>query len=91
MPCQTSFAVIPAPMTAPLPTSVTVSVPAGEAAGLAAYSDDAGIMMMIGPANWACHGLYGADGSGGSADLANGRVGPFRPRCGMAPVNVVVG
>jgi len=62
--CQTSFGVTPSPTTA-VPTSVTVSVPADEAAGLAVYSDDAGIMMLIGPATWTCHGLYGADGSGG--------------------------
>ncbi len=42
-----------------------MSVPAGDATGLVVYGDDAGIMMLIGPATWTCHGLYGADGSGG--------------------------
>jgi len=40
-------------------------VPAGDASKLAVYSDDVGIMMLIAPATWTCHGLYGADGSGG--------------------------
>ena len=40
-------------------------MPAGEAANLVVYSDEAGIMMLIGPTNWTCHALYGADGSGG--------------------------
>jgi hypothetical protein len=65
VPCQTSFAVTPSATVTPLPTSVAVSVPAGDAAGLSVYGDDAGIMMLVGPATWTCHGLYGADGSGG--------------------------
>ncbi len=55
--CQTSFAVTLSPTTVLLPTSATVSVPTGEPANLVVYSDDAGIMMLIGPTDWSCHGL----------------------------------
>ena len=79
VPCQTSFAVTPSPTVVPLPTSVVVSVPAGDAAGLAVYSDDAGFMMLMGPAAWTCHGLYGADGSGGLLISPGGESVPSDP------------
>lgn len=44
---------------------VTVVVPGGSAAGLAAYTDDQGLMRLLGPQGWSCTAAYGADGSGG--------------------------
>ncbi len=82
MQCQTSFAVTPSPTTVPIPTSATVRVPAGEAANLVVYSDDAGIMMLIGPATWTCHGMYGADGSGGLLIAPAGESVPSDPDTG---------
>jgi len=80
--CQTSFAVTPPPTTVPLPISATVSVPTGEAANLFVYSDDAGIMMLIGPADRSRHGLYGADGSGGLLIAPAGESVPSDPDTG---------
>jgi len=54
-------------------------VPAGDAAGLAVFSDDAGFMMLVGPATWTCHGLYGADGSGGLLISPGGESVPSDP------------
>jgi hypothetical protein len=62
--CPTTFA-ITVTTTTTLPTSVSATVPAADASGLAVYGDDNGIMMMIGPQGWTCHAAYGADGSGG--------------------------
>ncbi len=80
--CQTSFAITPSPTTVPLPTSATVSVPTGEAANLVVYSDDAGIMMLFGPSGWTCHGMYGADGSGGLLISPAGESVPSDPDTG---------
>ena len=80
--CPTSFAVTPSPTTAPLPTTATVNVPVDEAANLVVYTDDAGIMMLIGPTDWACRGLYGADGSGGLVVSPMGEAVPSDPDAG---------
>jgi hypothetical protein len=80
--CATTFAVTPTPTTAPLPTTALVLVPAAEASDLVVYSDDAGVMTMIGPTGWTCHGMYGADGSGGLVIAPPGESVPADPDAG---------
>jgi hypothetical protein len=63
--CPTTFGVTAPPTTAQLPTSVTVTVPSNLGVQLTAYSDDHGLVMLIGPLGWSCSAAYGADGSGG--------------------------
>jgi len=53
-----------------------------EAANLVVYTDQAGIMMLIGPMDWACRGLYGADGSGGLLVSPMGEPVPSDPDAG---------
>ena len=79
VPCPTTFAVTPSPVVVPLPTSVTVSVPSSDVSGFAVYTDDAGFMMLMGPTAWTCHGLYGADGSGGLLISPGGESVPSDP------------
>ena len=48
-----------------LPRSRPVAAPRALATRLAVYSDDQGIMGLVGPKGWSCAASYGADGSGG--------------------------
>lgn len=76
--CQTTFGVTTT--TTSLPSTLSVRVPAGPTGNLAVYSDPAGIMMLLGPKNgWTCHGLYGADGSGGLLVSPVGESVPTNP------------
>jgi hypothetical protein len=63
--CRTTFGITPPPAPKAQPTSVFVNVPGGSAAGLAVYTDDQGEMRLLGPRDWSCSAMYGADGSGG--------------------------
>lgn len=55
-------------------------VPSNEADNLAVYGDTQGILMLVGPRDgWTCHGLYGADGSGGLAISPIGEQVPTDP------------
>ena len=83
--CPTTFAAGTPPTTAPLPTSTAVNVPADETANLVVYGDDAGIMMLVGPSGWTCHGSYGADGSGGLVISPVGESVPSDPDVGWHP------
>lgn len=75
--CETDYA-ISTTTTTSLPTSVSVRVPSNQADNLAVYADSQGIMMLLGPKDgWTCHGLYGADGSGG---LLLSRIGEQVPK-----------
>jgi hypothetical protein len=93
--CRTTFAV--STSTTSLPTSVSVSVPSGEADNLAVYSDPAGRMMLMGPKDgWSCSGMYGADGSGGLLLSPNGEAVPSDPDAGWhlsasSPIQAIVG
>ena len=65
VPCQTDYG-ISTTTTSSLPPSVSVRVPSNEAHNLVVYADTQGILLLVGPHDgWTCHGLYGADGSGG--------------------------
>jgi hypothetical protein len=64
--CPTTYGVTQAPAP-PLPATLTVEVPAGQANALAVYTDGRGTMKLLAPAGWACRATYGADGSGGVA------------------------
>lgn len=46
-----------------LPTSVKVDVAKGDAAQLALYADDEGVIEVLAPTGWTCSALIGADGS----------------------------
>jgi hypothetical protein len=48
-----------------LPATETVSVPRDQSNYLVVFSDDSGVMQMLGPRGWICKASYGADGSGG--------------------------
>lgn len=74
--CTTTYGV-PLPSTsAPLHTSVEVSIPGTLADDLAVYSDDRGFMMLLGPKGWTCRAAYGADGSGGVVVSPRGEAVP---------------
>ena len=62
--CPTSYGVTPNPSPPPLPTSMQVAVPQNLADQLAVYSDQQGLMKLIGPQGWICSASIGADGSG---------------------------
>jgi hypothetical protein len=93
--CSTTFAV--STTTTSLPSFVSVRVPSTEAGNLAVYSDPAGIMMLVGPkAGWTCHGMYGADGSGGLLVAPVGESVPVDPDAGWhlgasSPDQAIVG
>ena len=57
-------------------------MPADETVNLVLYGDDAGIMMLVGPSGWTCHGSYGADGSGGLVISPVGEAVPSDPDVG---------
>lgn len=61
-----------------LPTSLTLSLPAGIGTELAVYSDDQGYMMLLAPRGWSCSAGYGADGSGGVAVFPAGERVPAK-------------
>lgn len=83
--CQTTFA-ITTQTTTSLPAAISVRVPSSEATDLAAYGDPAGIMLLVGPKDgWTCHGLYGADGSGGLLISPTGEPVPSDPDAGWHP------
>lgn len=62
--CNTTFG---AGQSAPpsLPNTVAVTVPAALSGQLADYTDQQGIMQILGPSGWDCQASYGGDGSGG--------------------------
>jgi len=70
--CPTTYGVTPPPTTAPLPTSMEVTVPRALAAELAVYTDGQGRIELLAPAGWTCSAGYGADGSGGVATYPPG-------------------
>ena len=62
--CSTTYGG-PTPNNAQLPPSLAESVPADLAGQLAVYTDEQGLMDLLGPRGWACSANFGADGSGG--------------------------
>ncbi|HXB37093.1 MAG TPA: hypothetical protein VNU75_05260 [Acidimicrobiales bacterium] len=82
MTCLTNFA-ITTQTTTSMPAALSVRVPSNEAGNLAVYEDPAGIMLLLGPKDgWTCHGLYGADGSGGLLISPTGESVPNDPDAG---------
>ncbi len=65
MPCLTTVALASPPAKVTLPATETVSVPPDQANYLVVFSDDSGVIQMLGPRGWICKASYGADGSGG--------------------------
>jgi len=63
--CPTTYGISPPPITAPLPTSMEVTVPRVLTSKLAVYMDGNGHMKLLAPIDWTCSAEYGADGSGG--------------------------
>jgi hypothetical protein len=63
--CPTTVALATPPAKVALPATETVSVPADQANYLVVFSDDSGVVQMLGPRGWICKASYGADGSGG--------------------------
>ncbi len=70
--CPTTYGVTPPPTTAPLSTSMEVTVPRALAAELAVYTDGQGRVELLAPTGWTCSAGYGADGSGGVATYPPG-------------------
>jgi len=54
---------------------MVVVVPPSLATQVAVYSDDHGLMKLLGPRGWQCNAIYGADGSGGVAIHGGGVTG----------------
>jgi hypothetical protein len=73
--CPTSYGV-PQSAATPLPTSMTLTVPGNLANQLAVYSDGIGSMKLVGPRDWDCSALIGADGSTAVEVFAPGEVAP---------------
>ncbi len=94
--CPTTHAIVTTTTTS-LPSSVSVRVPSNETGNLAVYSDAEGIMMLLGPKDgWVCHGMYGADGSGGLLISPAGEPVPSDPDTGWhvvasSPTQAIVG
>lgn len=65
LPCPTTFALASPPPKVTPPATETVAVPADQANYLVVFSDDSGVIQMVGPRGWICKAAYGADGSGG--------------------------
>lgn len=63
--CPTTVALASPPPKVTLPATETVTVPQDEANYLVVFSDDSGVLQMLGPRGWICKAAYGADGSGG--------------------------
>jgi hypothetical protein len=65
VPCPTAVALASPPAKVTLPATETVSVPQDQAGYLVVFSDNSGVMQMLGPRAWICKASYAADGSGG--------------------------
>jgi len=63
--CPTTFAITAPSTSAPLPSSENENIPARLANQLSIYSDNHGLVMLLGPRGWSCTASFGADGSGG--------------------------
>ncbi len=63
--CPTVVALTTPPAKVALPATETVSIPPNQAQFLVVFSDEAGVIQMLGPRGWICKGSYGANGSGG--------------------------
>jgi hypothetical protein len=70
--CPTTYGVTRPPTTAPLPTSMNLTIPRVLAGELAVYADSQGRMQLLAPTGWTCSAEYGADGSGGLAIYPTG-------------------
>ena len=86
--CPTSYGVtVPPTSSSSLPSTLTASLPRSEAGRLGYYTDEHGsIAPVLGPRDWSCHGLFGADGSGGISLFPGGGQDPgVRPGGAISP------
>lgn len=88
--CQTTLGVAASTPKA-LATLVTVNLPAGMGAELAAYSDDQGYMMLLAPRGWSCSAGYGVDLSGGVSVYPAGERTPSAKLPAGSPVQAITG
>lgn len=88
--CPTTFGA-GTPPPASLPASRTLAVPGDLAGEVALYSDDHGLMMLLGPAGWQCQAMYGADGSGRVVVYPTGASAPSGQAYARSDAQAVIG